>query len=809
MRTSIFAVLLVALALPAAAQAPAPAPPRYADVRLAVPDGDVRALLDRLARAGVHLDHAAPEKVGGALAVRTVLSAPELAAAQAAGVTVDVVTADLAAAVRQRGGGCPETTYPVTGSMGCYNTFDEIVATLDAIRAAHPSLVAERVSLGQSREGRDIWMVEISDNPGLDEGEPEVLYTANHHAREVQSPIVLLYWMWDLLDRVERGDPAAEGLVEGRRLFVVPVLNPDGYVYNETTDPQGGGFWRKNRRVNGGGSFGVDLNRNYDYLWGLDDFGSSPTPSSETYRGPSPFSEPELQALRDFLEGGRSVRVALNYHTYSDLLLYPWSYDEVYTPDHERFVAMAAAMTAENGYAPGTPPDILYPVNGGSDDWMYGEQITKPKILSFTPEVGNVSDGFWPDPSRIEALAAENVRMNDLAALYAGAAPTIVGAAYSDGAGGNGFIDPGEGIAMSATLRNDGLETSVGPHFISLRPVGEYSLACTNMSDVVDVTLAPGESIDVLIGGCGIVDETPIGSVIEMSLVVSNDQDRFPIYVPVPDLIVGTPEVFYQDDATTLDAWTVTGPWGLVGDAVSAPTAFSATPGGDSPPNITAVLTTAQPVDLSGADEAFLAFETKWDIEATWDWGAVEVSVGGGAWTPLAGAYTGPGSGSGEQPAGAPGYDGRQTDWVTERMDLTPYAGRDDVRLRFHFATDGGVSGFGWLVDDVRVFRLIDGGAVSADGGAVADAVELGPPRPNPTTGAVRLSARVPAGPATAAVYDALGRRVATLFAGDAAGALDLAWDGSASGAPAASGVYVVRLDAGGEVRTQRVLLTR
>src|SRR5690606_15325000 len=122
-------------------------------------------------------------------------------------------------------------------------------------------------------------------------------------------------------------------------------------------DPGGGGMWRKNRR-NNGSSFGVDLNRNYGYLWGYDNWGSSGNPSSETYRGPSAFSEPETQALRDFLEGGRRVRAAFNYHTYGDLLLFPWGYEAAYTPDHDRFVAASQQMTAVNGYNYGIGPEI-------------------------------------------------------------------------------------------------------------------------------------------------------------------------------------------------------------------------------------------------------------------------------------------------------------------------------------------------------------------------------------------------------------------------------------------------------------------
>src|SRR5690606_6920282 len=123
----------------------------------------------------------------------------------------------------------------------------------------------------------------------------------------------------------------------------------------------------------------------------------SPNPSSETYRGPAPFSEPQVVALRDFLEG-REVRTLFNYHTYGDKLLYAWAYDYVLTPDDALFEHYGEWLTDANGYVYGSSPFILYPSNGNANDWMYGEQTTKPKILSFTPEVG---PSFWPPSSQI------------------------------------------------------------------------------------------------------------------------------------------------------------------------------------------------------------------------------------------------------------------------------------------------------------------------------------------------------------------------------------------------------------------------
>ncbi len=462
------AALLLLLAFPLGAMAqtdrsltPAPlAQERHSEVRLLLPSAGADGRLElvrRLAAQGVHLGHARVEETAEGPALRTVLSQSELAAARAAGAPVEVLVADLAAEVAARPA-FPEAARRaalarggvsgnVFGSMGGFPTFAEAVAILDDMRAQYPHLITAKTSLGQSHEGREIWMVEVSDNPGVDEPEAEVLITALHHAREPASLTTTLYTLWHLLENYG-ADPEVTALVDGRRLFVVPVLNPDGYVYNQTTDPNGGGYWRKNRRPGGG----VDLNRNYGYAWGYDNLGSSPYSWSSTYRGPGPFSEPETQALRDFLEG-RRVRMAFNYHTYGDLLLFPWAYTPTVTPDHPTFVDYAQRLTAANGYEYGNSPSILYPSNGNSNDWMYGEQTAKPKILCYTPEVGH---SFWPSASQIVPLAQENLAANlellRLASFEAEYIPLTGARATTSGAVTPGAATPNP-FAGTTTLR--------------------------------------------------------------------------------------------------------------------------------------------------------------------------------------------------------------------------------------------------------------------------------------------------------------------------------------------------------------------
>ncbi len=303
-----------------------------------------------------------------------------------------------------------------SADFGGFKTYSQITAYLGMLHMDHPSITTPPFSIGETAEGHELWAMKISDNPGLDEDEPRVLFTGLTHAREPIGGEVVLYTMDYLTDNYGSNATVTE-IVDGRELYFVPVVNPDGYVYNEFTNPEGGGLWRKNRRDNGGGVYGVDLNRNYGYKWGYDDLGSSPDSNLIVYRGPAPFSEPETQAIRDLAEA-RAFSVVVDYHSAGNMLLYPWTYDRLYTPDDRFFVAIADSASSFNGYAPG-PGWMLYVANGVSYDWEYGEQTTKPMAFGFLPEVGSGTDGFWPEPSRITPLCQENLPVNLLMAKIA------------------------------------------------------------------------------------------------------------------------------------------------------------------------------------------------------------------------------------------------------------------------------------------------------------------------------------------------------------------------------------------------------
>ena len=290
---------------------------------------------------------------------------------------------------------------PSAPGLGDYHTVAEALTEMATYAAAHPD-IAQLDTLGTSLEGWPIVGIKISDFVGVDEEEPEALIVGCHHARELMSVELPLYVMRRLLDGAS-SDPVLGSLVADREIWIVPILNPDGHVYVEQHNGgQSGNWWRKNRRPNADGSIGVDLNRNYGHFWGFDDFGSSPIPSSETYRGTGPFSEPEVAALRDFM-AAREFTTSLSFHSYGSLVLYPWGYATLDTPDHSIFRTLGDSMAVQNGYRAGNPKsNAIYLTNGGMDDWVYGDVATRPKVYGYTFEVNTAAQGgFAPSDALI------------------------------------------------------------------------------------------------------------------------------------------------------------------------------------------------------------------------------------------------------------------------------------------------------------------------------------------------------------------------------------------------------------------------
>ena len=300
-------------------------------------------------------------------------------------------------------------------SMSDYHNWPELVGEVQQAAVDYPSIVSV-FSIGKSYQGRDIWMAKVSDNVAEDEAEPEVLVDALHHAREhmtSEQALALLRW----LTRDYGADETVTRLVDGREIFIVFALNPDGMRYDLTGTPFRA--WRKNRQLDGAGNaLYTDLNRNYEYRWGCCG-GSSGKKSAWEYRGPRPFSAPETQALRDFVNGRvvggvQQIRAHVTLHTNGELILWPYGYTKTNVPadmtalDHSAFVSLGRAMATRNGYVAQQSSD-LYITDGDQIDWMYARH----RIFSFTfelfpPETATVWGDHYPDDSKIPAQTERN-----------------------------------------------------------------------------------------------------------------------------------------------------------------------------------------------------------------------------------------------------------------------------------------------------------------------------------------------------------------------------------------------------------------
>ncbi len=302
------------------------------------------------------------------------------------------------------------------GKMGGYYTFLETLAIFDTMVRKWPNLIKQLEPISytiKTDKNNYVFWTRISNNPNTKQNnKPKLLLTALHHAREPISVSQLVMFIYYLLENYETNNEV-KYLVDNTEIYFIPVVNPDGYLYNESIAPQGGGMWRKNRKRYGGFDDGVDINRNYGFNWGFDTIGSSNESTSEINRGFKAFSEPETKCVK-LLCDSNDFKIVLNYHSYGNLVVYPWGYSpNIQTPDSTYFVQLSKYLTEENKFVYGTGKQTLgYLANGNSDDWMYGEQIGKQKMFALTPEIGNSEDGFWPSMDRIVPLCISTVRQN-------------------------------------------------------------------------------------------------------------------------------------------------------------------------------------------------------------------------------------------------------------------------------------------------------------------------------------------------------------------------------------------------------------
>ncbi|KAJ2945707.1 hypothetical protein O0L34_g549 [Tuta absoluta] len=246
-----------------------------------------------------------------------------------------------------------------------FHRLKDIYDFIDELERDYPAICTVSV-IGKSVEGRNIKMLKISNS---DASNSLVWLDAAIHPREWISTAVVTYFA----DHIVRNFKKQPASITNKDWYIVPVLNPDGYEYTHTCNR----MWRKNRACYGGECVGVDLNRNFSYGWGNDD-GSSKDPNHVFYRGPAPFSEPESMAVRDtILCSNQKFKVFLSYHSYYELIIFPWGMETDPCPHYLRLLEggliMSRAIYESTGsiYKVGTTKDMTYHASGTSIDWSY------------------------------------------------------------------------------------------------------------------------------------------------------------------------------------------------------------------------------------------------------------------------------------------------------------------------------------------------------------------------------------------------------------------------------------------------------
>jgi len=683
--------------------------------------------LSRLATLGVPVEHGTHKR--GEFVISD-FSVSEIETARNAGFQVDILIEDSKEYFLRKnrlqeplknpscdGGASENYETPANfnlGSMGGYLTYQELLDELDAMRAQYPDLITEKENIGTfltegtpdnsttpSIGGNGIKWIKISDNPeNTSEGEPQILYTALHHAREPISLSQMVFYMWYLLENYD-SDPEIQSIVDNTELYFIPVVNPDGYLYNEKTDPNGGGFWRKNRK----NSYGIDLNRNYDYYingdpnngaWGGQ--GASGNVNDQTYHGPAPFSEVETQATKFFVENHNFV-MAFNNHTYGDLLLYPYGYtNNAPSPENELFMGISEELVSRNGFS-NILSSELYPAAGDSDDFMYGTVGTHDKIYAMTPEIG---PEFWPPSNQIEPLAKTMMYLNLTSAKMVNnfaevtdTTPTFTGNSATSSAEFN--------------IKRLGINGN-GNFSVSLNPVSANIISAGNTVNFNGLELLDEDSGSIQYS---VSNDIQAGDAIVYELIVNNGNYNTTTLI---NKKFGALEAIFEDPGESVTNNFNNNGWGIsTSDFVSPPSSITDSPSGDYLDNANKTITLKNAIDLTSAIGANVTFNAKWDIENNWDYTQFEVSTNNGSsWTPQCGKFTNSGSTNGGQPTGEPLYDGTQNDWIFEEIDLSDYVG-ESILVRFQFESDGGVSGDGFYFDDLTVNIVDDTGLSVSD----------------------------------------------------------------------------------------------
>ncbi len=675
-------------------------------------------------------------------------------------------------------------SHSIYGTMGGYMTYNEVVAKLDSMRLEYPQFISAKFSIGTTYENRTMWAVRVTNGPNAPTGRPEVMYHALIHAREPESMETQFYYMYWLFENYNT-DPVARYILNNREIYWIPVFNADGYVHNQTTNPNGGGMWRANKHLTSPPSLTcgpVDPNRNFGtyQFWNSPNNGSGTNPCEGglgTYRGTLPFSELETQNIKNFVNS-RNFKTAFSAHTYGNYLIKPWCWqDPIGTPDDAMYNEFLNDMKVTNGYTTGFPSQTVgYKVRGGTDDWYYNDS-GHTKIFSFTPETGA---SFWPAQNQIIPLAQGMLFSNQYISLIAGPYVNPISKTFNQPT-----YTPGQSGNYKVVFRNKGVMTAnnVKVQLTTTNP--NLTIPTTQFTYPSLLSFAKDSSTFNFTIGAGAPNNCAITCVLTIKL------DTTTIYTSPVYLLVGAGTVTLNDNAEAgLGNWTVSAGWAWNTAQFHSPThSFGYSP---YPANANGTLTLTVPMNLTLTPVCLLSFWQRYDLESGYDFGNVEVSSDNGTSWQLVTAYT-----------------GTNLTWTQQTFDITNFAnGTSQVKVRFRLSSDPSLQLTGWWVDDITITNYC-GSLVGITGNdpVLPSTFALGQNYPNPFNPATVIKYQLPrSSNVMIKVFDILGKEVTTLVNEKIeAGYHQVEFNGG----NLASGLYLYKIEADGFTEVKKMMLIK
>jgi carboxypeptidase T len=672
-------------------------------------------------------------------------------------------------------------THSIYGTMGGHLTYSQAVNKLDSMRMEYPNFISAKFSIGNSVENRAMWTIRVTKNPDAPTGRPEIWLNGVTHAREPMGMMNVFYYLYWLLENYNI-DPIATYILNNREIYFTPIINPDGYAYNESTNPTGGGMWRKNRH-NFSGTYGVDLNRNFGTynFWNSTNAGSSTTVSSDTYRGPSPFSEPETQNFKTFFNS-RNFKCNLDYHTYGNYLIKPYAWcDPTPTPDDAVFNEYGNDIVAVNHFTFGTPYQTVgYYVRGGDIDWCYSTDTTghTNHVFGMTPEVGVI--GFYSNAANIIPEAITCLEMNKYYSLVAGAYTGPKSTVFNK----QSYVQNETGN-FKVVFRNKGRADAQNIK-VEFKPVTSYF---TIPVQVYSRATLPVFVSDSTTFNFTINSNCPNNTSLIVKLRIKQN-DSIIVYEKDFPIFVGTGYTVLADSAENgISNWPTMTNWAVVTNKYLSPThSFKGSCISSTVSQMVSI-----PVNVSSYPAVYLSFYQKYALESGYDYGFVDVSSNNGTtWQRIA-TFNGIDSST----------------WKFQSFNISSnVGGSTNMLVRFRDSTDASLNYDGWYVDNIRItgYQVSPpvGVNTSTEEGLSYDLMQNYPNPFNPNT---KINFTIPKQNFVKLnVYDISGKLVSILVnESKDAGKYEVIFNGE----NLSSGIYFYKIEAGDFIVTRKMILIK